>query len=204
MVGSQEVELGTGWSYNDILAPIAQNDLSEEEFAAVIVNAYNNAYKPVTEDYTLSAIKLQHVDAIERALNNVAIGLRKCVTQQNYNSVINSIKASRNKLLCTHFDEPSYIDLHHLCNNLLSNLQHFSLQQAPENGSLINDLRQALMDTKSSIELAVSSHCTGAKLNKARGISIYFPEQFIFKSYPTTPFAQQYEWLNFLRTYLTY
>lgn len=204
MVSSQEVELGTGWNYTDFLAPLTKTDLTEQEFANIIVSAYDASYQPVTEDYTLSAVNLQHIDDVESAINNVAMLLKKCISQQNNNTVINSIKASRNKLLCTHFDEPSYIDLHHLCNNLLNNVQHFSLHQTAENKAVLLKLRQALIDTKASIEKAVLSYCNGTKLNKARGISIYFPEQFIFKSYPVTPFAQQGEWLSFLKTYLTH
>lgn len=204
MVASQEVELGTGWNYTDFLIPLTKTDVTEQEFAQAIVTAYNTAYKPVTEDYTLSALDLQHITSIESSINNVATLLKKCISQQINNSVINSIKASRNKLLCTHFDEPSYIDLHHFCNNLLNNVQHFSLQQRPENINLLIDLKQALMSTKTCIDQTVLSHCTGTKLNKARGVSIYFPEQFIFKSYPMTPFAQSYQWLSFLKTYLMY
>jgi hypothetical protein len=166
------------------------------------VSAYNETYKQVTDDYTLSAINLDEVDIIEQHVNSVAISLKKCLAQQLHNSVINSIKASRNKVLCTHFEEPTYVDLHHWVTNLLTNMQHFALRPSAENNTLLATLKQDALALKGSIEKVVFASCTGKKLNKAKGISIYFPEKFIFKSYVTCPFAQHNEWRSFLELFV--
>ena len=51
MVGSQEVELGTGWYYNKTLAPFAHGTIDKATFAHHIVQTYGQEYSIITCAY---------------------------------------------------------------------------------------------------------------------------------------------------------
>ncbi len=202
MVGSQEVELGTGWNYARILQPFATHNIDSKEFAKHIVTSYQSSYQQITNDYTQSAINLAAIDPIEQNINTVARLLITCLTNQKDNSVRNAIRASRNKKICTSFDEPSYTDLHHFYINLRSNISKFVLRN-PNQNNLIRDLNQALINGEKVILSAVLSNVAGKNLQMARGISIYFPENNIHSSYLKTSFVKNNAWLSFLSRYLS-
>ena len=202
MTGSQEVELGTGWDYSKVLSPFVDKTLSPTAFAEHIVSSYASSYEKITNDYTQSALNLEHIDSLESNVNTVANLLLYCLKNQNNNSVKNAIRASRNKLLCTHFDEPSYIDLHHFYENLLANVKHFSFTNKNEEGAALSALQETLEKGRSLITEFVVANSTGKNLSRAKGISIYFPERRIHTSYRKTTFASTNEWITFLTSYL--
>jgi hypothetical protein len=201
MVSSQEVELGTGWNYALALAPFQQSSLPAKAFAAHLVNAYEQTYQQITNDYTLSALDLGSIAALEENLNTVATLLIECLKIQQTDTVKRAIKASRDRLACTHFDEVSYIDLHHFYSNLMINIGKFEFnhqmdyQRAQE---LIKYLTQGCLQ----IEQIAFANTTGGNLSRAKGISIYFPERKIHSSYRKTLFGATNNWLTFLGNYL--
>jgi len=199
MIGSEEVELGAGWPYEKVLAPFGNGTLSQKAFAQHIVEAYHEVYSKITNDYTQSAIDLDNIDTLEENTSLVATLLLDCLKLQKNSSVKNAIQASRSKLLCTHFDEPSYVDLHHLYTNLLANLKHFTLT-GPEQTK--QQLGQALQEGQKLIKQLVIANRAGKNLSLAQGISIYFPERRIHSSYRKTMFAAKNKWINFISQYL--
>lgn len=203
MVGSQEVELGTGYDYKKVLSLFNQPTApSVEAFAKHIVHSYENTYSTITNDYTQSAIKLSNINLLKTNIMHVANLLEACIKEQKKKSVIEAIKASRHKLFCTHFDEPSYIDLHHFYLNLLTNTKRFTLKQSKGTAGLLNQLQQAISEGLALIAQTVLVNVAGKNLNQAKGVSIYFPEKKIHKSYFSTTFGQPQHWLQFLQTYL--
>lgn len=201
MVGSQEVELGTGWNYQKALEPFSRKALGRKEFAQHIVNAYEETYKKITNDYTQSAIALDDLGFLETNINDVALLLIEALATQKDKTVLNAIRASKNKLLCTHFDEPSYIDLHHFYLNLEQNLKLFSFSDQTLGKKIIGNLRQLLSQGRSLIKKIVFANVCGKNLSQAKGISIYFPER-IHGSYPKSPFAQSCSWIQLLLAYV--
>lgn len=202
-VGSEEVELGTGWRYDLVLAPFIEGHMDQYSFAEHIVNAYEKTYAKITHDYTQSAIDLDQIQLLEDMLDNIARLLIECLTNQANNSVKEALKASRHKLLCTHFDEPSFIDLHHLLTNILHNLHKFKLQNKRMQTRIIKDLKDQLSLATNLIVKITIANTAGKNLHKAQGIAIYFPEQRIHHSYKKTKFAINNRWINFLQLYLT-
>lgn len=198
MVGSQEVELGTGWDYGSALLAFEYSSLSPEAFARNIVEAYRQTYQTITHDFTQSAVWMNKIDTLETSINAIARILLECLKEQQNNSVTNAIRASRNRLAITSFDEPSYIDLRHYLENLRSNLNSFRIN----NGNLINALAQEIDRAISVIGSAVLANVAGKNLPRACGISIYFPEKGIDQSYPRTTFAQTNAWNLFLTNFL--
>ncbi len=201
LVSSQEVELGTGWNYQSILTPFTQTSMTPEEFATHIVNIYEKTYGPHTNDYTLSAINLNRINDIEENLNTVSQLLIECLQNQRDNSVKRAIVTSRNRRLCTHFDTPQYIDLHHFYRNLQLNIPTMYLTRNQIGARLRQTLADKLAEGKTLIENIVIANVTGKNLSQARGLSIYFPEQRIHPSYNTTAFASN-AWANLIRSTL--
>jgi hypothetical protein len=199
MVSSQEVELGAGWNYQSILHPFMHGTMDPVTFSQHIVKSYEKTYNPHTNDYTLSAINLNHIEDLEHNLNTVAKILLSCLEIQKNNSVKQAIAVSRNRRLCTHFDTPQYIDLHHFYRNLQSNISLFACTNEQEGNRLKQLLHTKLEEGKSIIEKMVIENVVGRNLSQAKGISVYFPEQRIHPSYPKTLFAANNTWGTLLR-----
>lgn len=202
MVGSQEVELGYGWNYELAFQSLQQSSPDTINFAQHLVHAYHKTYNKITNDYTLSALNLDHIDNLESNVSNIARTLIECLKKQKNGSVKAAIRASHDKSLCTHFDEPSYIDLHHFFSNIAKNLSHFSFQNEAEGNHLKEQLRQLLSQGCSLIQQITIANVAGKNLSQAQGISIYLPETRIHHSYRKTNFAAHNEWANFLTHYL--
>ena len=198
MVGSQEVELGTGWNYAYALHPFLSGPLDATQFASHIVGAYKSSYSNMTNDFTQSAIDLKQAHAIEQNVDNVAALLLECIKNQQHNSVTQIVRASGNRKNCTHFDEPSYIDLHHFYCNLQDRIASFRIVHPRRN--LAQELSKLLTQGKQIISNVVFANIAGKNLNKARGLSIYFPERYIDSSYQKTTFAQSNRWYNLIAT----
>lgn len=198
-VGSQEVELGTGWEYDLVLAPLMNQSMTPKVFAQHIVSAYEAKYAKITNDYTQSAINLEALPAIEAHVDQIGELLIECIKHQINNSVKDAIRTSRHKLLCTHFDEPSYVDLHHLLSNLHSNLTRFKVDSV----HLLPKLKKELEEGMHLITQVVFANTVGKNLNRARGLSIYFPDRKIHSSYRKTKFAGTNKWAAFINFYLS-
>lgn len=204
MVGSQEVILGSGWNYTLALEEFSNKSPDTKNFATNIVNAYQKTYQQITNDYTLSAVDLTKIDAVEESLDEIATLLIEAIKIQKNNAVKAAIRTSRNKLNCTYFDEPTYIDLAHLLKNIKANSKYFSFVETEKiyGSAIVQKLEQAINNALDSIVDAVLVKTAGKNLSNAQGISIYFPDNRIHPSYPKTKFAAVNEWINFLRLYL--
>jgi hypothetical protein len=202
MLGSQEVELGTGWDYEQILQPFQYGSLDPIALAKHMVNVYEKTYSNITNDFTQSALDLLKINAVEENIHKLALHLLECFKHQRNNSVKNAIKTSRNKFLCTHFDEPTYLDLYHLYANIEDNLRFFQLPEGTYYRNLKQDVERLLKEGKQLISNAVIANTCGKSLSQAHGVSIYFPERSMHTSYPISPFASN-AWITFLKQYLT-
>ena len=198
-IGSEEVGYNYGWDYYAILSPFVNHILSPKDFARHIVATYKKTYTPIINDFTHSALDLKIIYVLEKNIDTVARLLIESLSNQKNNSVKRVIKASRNGRVCTHFNEPSYIDLHHFYTNLLANLKYIEYQK---NTELKESLRQALTDGCKIIDQVVFANVFGKGLRKAKGISIYFPERRIHLSYRKTNFVKENAWGAFISRYL--
>lgn len=207
MVSSQEVEMGQGWDYAKVLQAPHSRHVNPESFARHIVSSYEKTYRlgpRPNEDFTLSAVNLEQFIDLERNINDVAQMLRQALNVQKNNTVRNAIRASKNKLLCTHFDEPTYIDLHHFLSNLENNLKYFEFNDEAQGHAVVHQLRQLLPEGRLLIEQCVVANTAGKNLAKAHGLSIYFPDNKVHHSYKRTTFAHENAWAALLAEYLSY
>jgi hypothetical protein len=200
MVGSEEVELGMGWKYDEVLFPFAKEPLNTLAFAAHIVNAYDRTYQSITNDYTLSAINLDSIELLEKNIDHIAKVLIESLEAQP-SLMHQTIKESKNKMLCTHFDEPTYIDLHHFYRNLLANTRKIS-ENTQLSATTKNTLLKKLDEGIRLIEQLVIANTVGKNLKNARGIAIYFPERGIHSSYQEAMFLKSNAWGTLLTRYI--
>ncbi len=202
MIGSEEVELGYGWDYSIALEPFSLGIVEPGNVAEHIVASFGKSYEKITSDYTLSALNLDAFSYLEENINAVAQLLLDGIKQQKDGLVKKTIKASRNKVVCTHFEEPSYVDLHHFYGNLLTNLEHMKLKDSALEKTFKKELKALLQEGREFIETIAFATVHGKNLSLARGISIYFPEQRIHSSYKRIPFAQENKWSSLLNQYI--
>ena len=70
MVGSEELEPGSGWNYADWLAKLAAKPaMNESELGKVMVDSYRTTYTGMDESVTLSATRLDRMDALAKAID---------------------------------------------------------------------------------------------------------------------------------------
>ncbi|HSC24694.1 MAG TPA: clostripain-related cysteine peptidase [Candidatus Babeliales bacterium] len=201
MIGSEEVELGMGWKYDEVLYPFTKTPLDTSTFARHIIAAYDKTYQTITNDYTLAAINLDSIELLEKNVDYVSKLLIECL-EKHRTSILSIIKESKNKLLCTHFDEPTYIDLHHFYKNLLNNLRKLATENTQISPMLKNTLIMKLDEGIRLIEHLVIANVAGKNLKNAQGIAIYFPERSIHNSYKESIFITANAWGSFLSRYV--
>lgn len=202
-IGSEEVEMGSGWNYRMVLAPFLLQGLNPLAFAEHIVTVYERAYQYFPSDYTLSAIDLSVIDALEKNVHDVSLLLVDCLTKQRGQIVKDTVQISGSHHLCTSFDEPSYKDLGHFYKNLLANSDLFEFANPAAGKVLMTQLQTKLKEGLELIDTAVLANVVCKKHNQALGISIYLPEARIHSSFGKTLFAMHNAWHTFIKTYLT-
>ncbi len=203
-VGSQEVELGTGYNYTNALSPFTSNSLSKHEFASHIVKAYKDTYGRITNDYTQSALDLSKIEPFEKNIDELSKLLIFGLKKQKNRSVKEAIRISRHKNFCTYFDEPTFIDVGHLYANMLKNIGKCTLGNNEETNNFRHQTAKILQDGLNILSQVVIANAVGKNLKSATGVSIYFPEYHIHGSYVHSDFARNTNWHNFLKTYLNY
>jgi len=203
IIGSQEASLGYGWNYADMFRQFEDGAPDLEELMRHMVKTYKKTYEPITDDYTLSAICLNKIEDLEENLHEVAALLLNGLKKQRNGAVKKAVRASRSRLICTHFDEPSYIDLYHFYGNLLRHIEYMKLLDDRDEELFQSDLEDLLIGGRDLIEEIVFANTVGESLARARGISIYFPERGIHSSYGKTLFAKENAWMQFLIQYLS-
>ena len=201
MVGSQEVELGTGWPYEKILKLVAQEPLTPADFAQHIVLSYHDYYQSITKDFTQSALDLTYISELENNILQFAILTSPLLKNPTYQLLNKFIKTCKSKKLCTAFSEPSYIDLYHFYKNLLDGINVLKSPSALP-AEFIREFEALLVDGLQLIKKIVIKNSVGKNLEKAHGVSIYFPSYKVHSSYTNTSFGARTGWLNFLQTFL--
>jgi hypothetical protein len=190
LVGSEEIEPGTGWPYAAILRDLtARPSMDPAELAATVVRRYVRAYRRSWQGITQSAIDLSRLDDLVNAVDGLARALLAALP-----AVRRTVSDARRRTLSFFMDQ--YIDLHHFASNLAV-------------GSDRAAVRQACLDVVGVIEgrtapsPIINAAHTGPRMGTARGLSMYFPQcgnPWTF--YRELDFAQRTRWADFLEAYL--
>jgi hypothetical protein len=202
MTTSQEVVYGTGQNYELLFQPFLTRSLSPRDFAQHIVRAYEHAYQKIINDYTFSALDLAYATNLESNVHLVANLLTQALTLQTNYSVSNMLRKCKSTQFCTVFDEPSYIDIGDFYNNVLKHIQYITLQNKNQETELKAQLNQAILQGLQALSQLVIENRVGQKLQRAQGLSIYFPEHSIAYNYLKSPFATSNNWSFLLTKYI--
>lgn len=202
MVGSQEVEFGTGYDYELLLKPFQHEVLSAHDFAQHAVEAFRQMYINITPDFTHAALDLSHTEDLEKNIHRVAMLLDQALSNQGGKNVTHILEKAKSPQSCTCFDEPTYIDLGHFYQNILSALPTMRLRTSQMTKDVTLELKKLIAAGLELIKKNVIANACGANLKHACGISIYFPQTSIFYSYPKCDFAITNHWSMMITKFL--
>jgi Clostripain family len=175
IVGSEELEPGTGWHYTDLLEQMRahQGDLTAEAFGTLAVDSYMRGYEGSTEDLTLCAVKAAGVTGLATAVDALAQAL--ITTLPDGRSLITDCLGDS-----TRFDG-HLVDLGHLCKNLIASNADAALTGAAQS---------ALAALAQGAGYVLAERHSGPNMDSVTGVTIYLPAS-------TDPFAPTYGGLRF-------
>ncbi len=214
MVGSEEVEPGSGYNYQYILEPLMNNNLKDNELAENIVAGFNKEYSYTVGDFTQSALDLSRIDDVEIALNRLSATLIELLgtDQKTAYKIINDIRSNPN--YTTEFLDTDYVDLTHflksfascsndLCQDDSKDWFSFFFTNKDKTKKLWHNAHEAALDCMAALEKVIIANTFGKNFNNAHGISIYFPKNSIKTNYYQTEFAKTTLWPLFLKKFLS-
>lgn len=218
-VGSEELELANGWNYSYFTSKACSEPSDIKKLAIHIVDGYKEFYKHHTQYCTHSVVELSKLDAIQNNLNTLVEKINPlfAAEQKEFAKVIQN--ARRGSL---QFSSKFFIDLdsfyQSLAKQLVKKANIMSTKGKFDARSIdIPDLKKrgcsqqlaeiltTIQDGIKNLEEAVIKEIASHHLEKAKGISIYFPlDKKIDESYKKTIFATSCQWLNFLKRFFSF
>jgi hypothetical protein len=205
LVGSEEIEPGSGYSYESLLEQLRHNDFDAFSLAKHIVACYELEYRNIMSDYTQSAIDLTRVASVESNVDRVAIALMTLLDVDS-DRARRALQFVRNdRMLTTEFLDTDYVDLYHFYRSLLGACDDKNAVYGVGN-PLAKPLWQELAGTLTAgmhlMDQVIIANVAGSNMNNAHGLSIYFPTESMHSSYCKTEFAKTNTWPKFLERYL--
>ena len=184
MVGSEELEPGKGWPYDDILKPLRKKPrTSAESLSRIIVEAYDEAYDGfMYKNTTLSYIRLAQIDPLVEALNEFS--------RENMGKYPAETRAALDKV--EKFNNRANIDLGHF----LDLYQPMVATDA--------ELETRISVLKTRLKTVIGYRLTNSGMAKnAQGLAIYHPRfgYTLNKKYKLLSFSKDNLWDELLEAY---
>ena len=205
MAASEEVEPGSGYNYRYLLEPFLKQTMTPREFAQHTVAAYKKEYESENADYTQSAISLQDYEKLEANIKQMGEELASLMVQTE-SPVIRRLLRSirRNYSMTTVFCDADYIDLCHFYDSLRNEVPRI-LRLERTSQKLSQHLKNVQSLAGQGLNLMqnyIIASASGVNLPKAYGLSIYFPNRTVHKSYFNTEFNKETKWSTLLQKYV--
>ena len=206
MVASQQTIPDASWPYGQILRRlVAEPTMDEHALGQVLVDEYTAAYKhQLDKQVTLSVCDLGKTSDLTNAFTVLRGTLDDLLTVPILRG---ALFAARRKSLS--FFIRDYVDLYDFCQGLQAKLAELALDGSSTAGRISDQVSSAC---KSVMEIisptdgppgfvlsAKSNAVTGGALQRARGVSIYFPVPLPL--YKELAFSKETEWARFLDDY---
>ena len=187
MVGSEETEPGDGWPYDQAFKVLGGPQIpTANEFAKHCVDAYIASYKP-TDAVTQSALDLSKIAPVTEALDEFCKVLIPAVGDS-----AKALGIIRARNTAQSFDTPEYVDLVDFAVRLGSTSKDAKVKAAAA----------AFTKAVEASGFVVANGAKGKLLTGCHGVSIYFPVvKPISPLYASLDFAQQSQWVRFLKAY---
>jgi hypothetical protein len=203
MVGSEELEPGTGWNYKRILTKLsAKPDVESDVLGRIIVDSYKENYEDSDTRTTLSAIDLSKIDTLA-----VSVSAMSDVLINKLDAELENIKIARSN--CRNYG--ARYGLHGI------DLGRFSDQLSAVTTD--NDVRDSIKIVRDNLAAAVIHNYIGRSRGDehkfgSNGLAIYFPISMtaykgdqdrsgydeLNTEYPVE-FVEKHKWDNFLHRY---
>jgi hypothetical protein len=188
LVGNQSCSLLDGFDYQGIV-PLLNKGLAPRETAAGMVRVFDAYYSAhdASGIYTHAAVDLSQVVAVSDALDTVVTQL---FALPDVMPILQQARADTPRFCMW----PMYTDPVAFCKNIEEQIT--LLPSTPE----IVALLQAFQDFYVQVHLFVVDRCGGfTTTDRAFGFAIYLPIGTVDKSYLTTVFANNSQWINLLQ-----
>jgi len=202
LVGSEELEPGPGWKYDDLLKHIeTAKPVDGRALAAIVVSSYQNAYEITEPDTTLSAISLTNIKGVATSVSSLAdqMSLR---LPQNISAVTAARKATSTYAPGKQF---YHVDIVEFLDQLIAH--------NPDQG-----IKSAAVAASRSVKDSVFANYAGSDRQGtygSAGLAIYFPATNTDhvndpyaeggyekdNTYYPVEFVQDFHWADFLHSY---
>lgn len=208
LVASEQPIPGQGWEYKGLFGALtAMPTMSPRDFALTAVNTYGKFYRKQggSTTYTLAALDLSQVKNVENGLAQVIALINSA--RKNSSDTIKLVKAARTASIQMD-DFPEYIDLGVFFEELMKRFgdKNKSAIKNTQDRLAFNrnarSVRSSLQSALSALDQFVIGKVSNAKQARTHGLAIYYPQRgAVHSSYMTTPFSQNSDWVNFIKTY---
>jgi hypothetical protein len=186
LVGSEEVEPGTGWDYKELLGRVSKLfDGNKEVSAAQMAKAVQESYAAGPSDnVTMSVTDLSKLDGLNTKLNDFSDALVKAGGLQN-----KTLRSAYEKTL--RFDDADQMDLGDFAKRVSSGTTDASLKKAAD--ALVAEL------AKTTTEKGAKG---AAQYTGSTGLTVYGPKGSVDSQYKQTGSAWlDSHWNNVIKTY---
>lgn len=203
-VSSEETIPGTGFNYSRAMLPLAQHHIQPSELAMHWVKAYQQNYSPYYEGYTLSAVDLNTMNELTKAIDSLGNSLITLLRYQFNKSVKSLLQQCSMPGYCTTFEESTYIDLDHFAMLLDQKIDTVSVNLDDiQKNRIITQIKYTLTSIRSILAKSVIANAHGKKYAHAAGLTIYFPQRMVHASYPKLIWSYLCpSWSDFLEAYV--
>ena len=182
VVGSQEVEPGDGWPYDEVIAVLAKKPgLGPRELGRAIVRKYAASYK--ADSVTQSAVDVGELEPLAREVDQLAGALLHAMADP---IELNAIRGAA--FAVQRFDLKDFVDLVDFCEELQSRSHSEQVKTCAKSAAA------------AAAEAIVEARAEGTGVERAHGLSIYFPSAApdTTLDYARLDFARKTRWDEFL------
>lgn len=206
MVGSSEVEPGSGYDYSLLFAPFTSGALSPKAFAIHGVASYERQYKGSYADYTQAAVELQNFGQVEGIFLSLAKTLHESMNLKDSKIIFDTIKTIRlSSKYSTEFYDPDYIDAGNFLRSMSAKFTEVATNSKPltaEQKEAIFNIIQLCDNGYQALTKTIIAETHGSGLAMSHGLGMFFPKGNIHSSYVKTTFDKTTGWSTFLARFL--
>ncbi len=182
IVGSEETEPGDGYTYNDLLGPLADNPaMTPEQLGTLAANAYADHYQAANEGSTQSLLKTSALPQFLTLMNNFASAMMKANEKAAVKTAISGAQS---------FAVSDNHDIWHFASLMAKSTKNAAVKSAA-----------AALQSYISGSLILVNRPTTSAYDNAHGIAAYMPSYGFNGDYNSLAWAQASQWDEFIKWY---
>ena len=206
MIGSSEVEPGSGYNYEYLLQRFATTALTPKDFAIHTVKSYERVYKNNYADYTQAAVELDSFGPVEDAFTSLGEVMKEALKQPESKTMFDLIRVVRlSSKNTTEFYDPDYIDAGHFLVSLINKSNEFINNSGVTDPAALLPFRKVGAHAERcfvALKKSIIAETHGSNLPNTHGLGLFFPKRTIHSSYLKTNFDKKTGWSSFLAQFL--